>query len=275
MVEKLKLDIAPGLYLDMPPEQYYGSSALGSSKLKAFADSPLAYSKYEDMVDTPELSFGRAAHCYILEGVKAFNKQYTIMPNGMQRRGKDYTSLVEKSMGKDLIKQQDFDRMIEMKDALMESDACKILKKPGMVEVSLFWEHNGIKCKGRLDKLVKGKSIDLMIDYKTCASAEEYKCMRSMEDYKYWLQEAHYGTGYHKVTGRDIEAIFIFQEKKSPYDVCLVKMSDSASPVAYKRWEDLMDSLAGCIKSKKFPGRNAGKGVVEWGFKEWGFQEEE
>jgi hypothetical protein len=278
MTEELKPgiepEIGPGLYYDMPAEQYYGSSALGASKIKAFAESPLHYEKFSEMKDTPALQFGRAVHCYILEGPEVFNREYAVMPEGMIRRGKEYQAFLAGAKGKSVIKQDEFDQIVAMRDALLKSDARDLILREGYTEVSLFWDQDGIQCKGRLDKLIPGERVDIMVDYKTTGSADVRKCFRAMDDYKYWLQEAHYGTGYYRVMGRELEAIFVFQEKTPPYDVCLVKMEKAASPVAYDRHTDLMSSLAECTKSKKFPGRNAGKGIFEWGFREWGFQEE-
>lgn len=273
------MSIKEGLYEDMGPEQYYGSDALGSSRLKAFAESPLHYEKFGEFKDTPALAFGRAAHVYILEGVDVFNESYAVMPDGMIRRGKEFTKFALKNQGKILLKIDEMDIILEMHEALMKSEAAVFFKKKGKTEVSLFWEHKGIQCKGRLDKLIKGESIDIMVDYKTCLDASEAGCRRSIERYKYWLQEAHYGSGYHQITGRDLEAVFIFQEKTSPYDVCMMRVSDHASPIAYERWQEYMLHLEQCINKKDFPGRNHGKGITEWEF--WdikgdgGFEEKE
>lgn len=256
--------IEEGIYYDMPGEEYYNSDALGSSRLKAFTESPLHYLKYKDMEDTPALQFGRAAHCYILEGSEAFNEEYTIMPEGMIRRGKDWESFKARHPAKTFISKKDFKQIVEMRESLLRSDAYEYIDAPGKIEVSLFWEEQGIKCKGRLDKLITGSAIDTMVDYKTCADASVEACLKSMKKYKYWLQEAHYGAGYHQVTGRDIEAIFIFQEKVSPYDVCLVRVADDSSPTAYTSREFYLNSLTTAIKNNDFPGRNKGRGVIDF-----------
>jgi hypothetical protein len=260
--------IKDGVYYDMPPEQYYGSTALGSSKLKAFAESPLHYDKFHMEEDSDSLAFGRAAHMYILEGAEVFHKHYAIMPEKMIRRGKDYEIFIARNPGRDIITATNFKHILGMQSQLMKSEAAKYIEAEGSIEVSLFWtgKKNKIKCKGRLDKLIPRENIDLIVDYKTTASAEEYKCMRSMSDYKYWLQEAHYGTGYHQLTGRDCEFLFIFQEKTAPYDVCLVRMTDQSSPIAYQKHTELMAKLKCCLVNKEFPGRNTG--IKEWNFYE-------
>jgi hypothetical protein len=262
--------IKDGIYYDMPPEQYYGSPALGSSKLKAFAESPLHYHKYAEMEDTPALAFGRAAHMYVLEGPEIFKENYVVMPEGMIRRGKDYDKLLERAEGKTIVNATEFQHMLGMREQLMNSEAKVYIEAEGAIEVSLFWTMSKIKCKGRLDKLILREVLDtpmdLMIDYKTCASAEAHKCMRSISDYKYYLQEAHYGVGYHRLTKRDAEMLFIFQEKVPPYDICLMKVSDGASPLAYEQHGKLIKKLGKCLKTKEFPGRNADRGIIEWGF---------
>lgn len=256
----------------MPPEQYYASPALGSSKLKAFAESPLHYEKFHMEEDSESLAFGRAAHTYILEGAEAFHKSYFVLPKKMIKRGKAYETVLERAGTKSMIHASKFENILGMQKQLMKSEAAKYIEADGFTEVSLFWtgKKNKIQCKGRLDKLILAETLnrpmDLIIDYKTTVSAEEYKCMRAMSDWKYWLQEAHYGTGYHQITKRDCEFIFIFQEKTEPYDVCLMRMSDDSSPVAYQRHLELMAKLKCCLVNKDFPGRNAG--IKEWEFRQ-------
>lgn len=260
--------IKDGIYYDMPPEQYYGSDALGSSKLKAFAESPLHYHKFQMEEDTEDLAFGRAAHMYVLEGAEMFHKHYAIMPEKMIRRGKDYEIFIARNPGRDIISAANFANILGMQSQLMKSGAAIYIEAEGFTEVSLFWtgKKNKIKCKGRLDKLILRENIDLIVDYKTTQSAEEYKCARAMSDWKYYLQEAHYGTGYHQLTKRDCEFLFIFQEKTAPYDVCLMRMTDESSPIAYQKHLELMAKLKCCLVNKDFPGRNTG--IKEWGFRE-------
>lgn len=267
----------PGIYYDLPPEEYYSDDSLGSSRLKAFAESPLHYKKFGEFKDTPQLAFGRAAHVYVLEGPEVFARHYAIMPEGMIRRGKQYEAFVALVSGKEIIKPEEFQHILGMREQLLESDARDLILREGYTEVSLFWEQYGIRCKGRLDKLIPATDgPDIMVDYKTTVSADPAKCLRAVETYKYWLQEAHYGIGYSDITEKELDAIFIFQEKTPPYDVCMVRVSNDAGFRAYDMQDSYMLSLAGCIERNNFPGRNAGKGILEWGFRDqWGFEEEE
>ena len=257
---------------NLSPEMYYGNSALGSSKLKAFSESPLHYAKYTELEDTPSLKFGRAAHSYNLEP-KYFYDEYCIIPQGMRRGTKAYKAFKSEHLTRTELTQKDFDKIVAMNEALMNSCAREYFEAPGLIESSLFWEYQAypespdhpfrIHCKGRLDKLLTdGETI---IDYKTCADVSLRAVIKQMKTYKYWLQEQHYVDGLRTIfPDRKPRMIFVFQETKAPYDVAVVMVADEDFKEAREHYEQLMERLALCHVNNDFPGRH--DGIIEWSF---------
>lgn len=257
---------------NLSPEMYYGNTALGSSKLKAFAESPLSYAKYANMEDTPSLAFGRAAHVYNLEP-EHFYDDYAIMPEGLRRGTKAYKAWKGENLARIELSEKDFQKITEMNEALLGSYAKDYFTAPGLIESSILWEHEAypespeypfkIKCKGRLDKLLSdGETI---IDYKTCTDISERALRNQMHTYKYWLQEAHYTSGFKKIfPKRNPRMIFVFQEKTSPYDVCVVRVTDRDYKIAIQEYENIMERLAICHINKDYPGQH--QEILEWSF---------
>ena len=257
---------------NLSPEMYYGNVSLGSSRLKAFAESPLHYLKYAEMPDTPSLRFGRAAHCYNLEP-EYFYDEYVVLPKGLRRGTKAYKAFKSEHLTRAEISESDFNTIVAMNEALMQSCAKDYFTAPGLIESSLLWDYKAypespeypftIQCKGRLDKLLDdGETI---IDYKTCADASLKGIKKQMKTFKYWLQEQHYVEGLKNIfPKRNPRMIFVFQETKAPYDVAVVRVADEDFREARERYEQLMEQLALCCINHDFPGRH--EGIIEWSF---------
>lgn len=247
-------------------DEYYASDRLGASRFKAFSDSPLHYLKFSQKEDTPAMRSGRMIHKAILEQDEFFD-DYVIRPDGLGAKNtKAYKAWwSDQDQSKEPITEAEFQQCAEMYEAIMSSYVSKYLTTNGLAETSVIWNHectNGyrIKCKGRLDYLVMQDSkVDLIVDYKTCASASESKVMRSMRDYKYYLQEQHYVSGYEKAWHGDRTAriLFLFQEKTAPYDVCAVMVDDESFEDGRVIYRELMDGIAECELNKSYSGRNS------------------
>lgn len=260
---------------NLSPDIYYASSRIGSSRLKAFTDSPLAFKNFKSKKDTSSMKFGRAYHAY-LEGEKAFNDSFFVLPDGVTMAHKKGKLLKKANADKQHISSEKMSEIIEMSDALYANpDASRLLDFEFVPEVSVLWTQTvdvydnpyRLKCQGRIDRLAIDEDGNrCMLDFKTCASADLALVMRSMHTYKYWLQYAHYNSGYKHCLDIDIPMYFVFQETQSPYDVCVVKLSDEACIEAKLRYTEIMYVLAECHVSGEFKGRHSG--IFEWNFLE-------
>jgi ATP-dependent exoDNAse (exonuclease V) beta subunit len=259
---------------DLPADLYYPSTRLGSSKLKAFTQSPLHYKKYDQAGDTAALSFGRAAHVFVLEGKEQFDKEFVIAPK-VNKNTKIYKIWAIEQAGKQIISQKDYDTIVAMREALAESYAAPLLYEDGHIESSLLWTHKAkpfggedtfnIPCRGRIDKLLVRNDGEVMLDYKTCLSANPYDIYRQISKFKYWLQEAHFGSGFEHTKKKKTRMIFLFQEKSPPYDVFVIELSNESRELAANRYNQIMNDIAECYINDSFPGQNSSIGVWDFG----------
>lgn len=78
----------PGLYIDLPEEEYFAVDAIGSSDLKELLRAPFDwwYSSrhnpyFEDKDDSEARILGRALHALILEGQQSYESRFSIEPD--------------------------------------------------------------------------------------------------------------------------------------------------------------------------------------------------
>lgn len=200
----------PGVYFNMPDDEYHADPALGSTSIKRLLEQPFDYWWESPMnelrperEDTEALIVGRAMHALLLEGEEKFEREYM---RGPDNSGKDLApsdkanrtkaaKKVAAERGQELLK---FDAYARIKIA-----GQMIAKNPdldgcfanGYSEVSVFWRSHGVPCKARFDYLkVKGigdlKSI-------TNQMGREFTraCIDQISNYRYDMQAAHYLEG--------------------------------------------------------------------------------
>lgn len=76
-----------GVYLGLPSDEYHADPALGSGDLRLLAANPTEFHYYwpgnpsaAESRDTEALTFGRALHLMVLEGKRAFAREFLIEP---------------------------------------------------------------------------------------------------------------------------------------------------------------------------------------------------
>lgn len=278
---KAPISMPAGLYLDMPPELYYNTAAIGSSLLKYLADD---YTPEDFRVrswmnldkppfDTKALRFGRAQHMLMLEP-NLFDTYYTV------KQGTKSSSVPGCIGG------GDFDTMRRMRDVMMSKPKIYSLITGGHAEVSLFWEHeSGAPMRARFDYLKAFTSVDL----KFVEEISDRLVGDIVARFQYDTQGAHYHDGLahyakqqgfteavgnhviilqekaegspHKVKAIVLEAD-VFGEGKSKYDAACRKYSDCVSQYGTQgRWPDYEDKVES-LDATMMPRWWSGAGIV-------------
>lgn len=253
--EGMKID-KPCAISGMPIEVYHSLPALSNSGLKTLLDCPARYyykylsGEYEYQ-EKPAFKIGKAAHCYILEGQKAFYEKYWHNP---------YKNLLKEDMVKILLnkgfKQSDLNlKADELRELLLEATGIEkreielnenelnqvvslaraIKKDPlargafaqkGKSEVSLFWQdESGVWLKCRPDWLPDNRQR--VPDYKTCQSVNPATFYSDFIKYGYHVQCAMYREGIRKVFGEEVESFFFVAQEKEPPYISQVYLCDS------------------------------------------------
>lgn len=213
--------------------EYRGREGISSSELKKLMKSPLHYRHWKDnpQEDTPALLFGRAAHKYVLETYDFFT-EFAVAPVCDRRTKEDketWAKFLEESEGKDVITEEQFKQIEDMRTAAYATPFVSKLLMNGEKELS-FWgtdEDTGLTIKVRPDCITEMNGQHILIDFKTCADADNMKFCRDSIKFNYDLQLAMYRDVLRQNTGHDYTVVIIAQEKTPPYATNVFQLSEN------------------------------------------------
>lgn len=231
------MNFCPGVYEDLPAEEYHALPAISKSGLDRVHESIPAYLAWaKNGKDTRAMRRGRALHTYVLEGKKAFRAEFAVAPavSDMHPSSKDYRYWKEDhdAAGRDIITRADFEDIEGMRDtlfALLKSMSER--RHPGIrklfsdamhVESSFLWldETWQIPARCRTD-LVSAEA--LIVDVKSARDVTDRGIGRAMAEHRYHVQDPWYRRGFEAATGvRPVGFVFIFILSARPWTARLV-----------------------------------------------------
>ena len=246
----------------MTEQEYNAAEGIRRSDLWMMNDSPEKFRYRMDHPDTeksPALLFGSACHKYILER-EDFRNEYAIAPNVDKRTkaGKEeWQKFCDENAGKTVISEDDFTVMFDMADRIIECPlATEMLE--GQHEVPFFWTdpETGEKCKCKADCVKQEDGKYVIVDYKTTSSAQTEIFNREIFRYGYHFQAAMYSEGLQCALGLDYRPRFVFvaQEKKAPYSVNVIEVSDDVMEYGSTIYHELLRKYHECNEMDLWPG---------------------
>ncbi|WP_375272083.1 PD-(D/E)XK nuclease-like domain-containing protein [Sphingomonas sp.] len=146
--------------------------------------------------------------------------------------------------------------------AIAKLDSYGIRLDPARSEMAAFAEIDGIWCRALFDNAPADSRLPLY-DYKTCEDASPEACLRSIVNYGYDVQAAHYLAVWKAVTGEDRAFTFIFQEKPAPHEVTLIRLSGSFRDIGESRAARARRLWGECLTTNNWPGYPAGVHEVD------------
>lgn len=255
----------PGVYENVPPEDYFAWDAVSNSKLNLLRRSPMHY-KHGYSESTPAMRLGSLVHSGVLEPL-AIAKRYVFMPdyashpdNKTAKGDRSFSSSTSfvKSMedqfrkfhhDKEVVSEEDYNTMVGMATALSGNAVARDLLRDGRSEVSVVWidEDTGLTCKARADWLRPG----VMVDLKTTQDVSEFE--RSVVRYGYHRQMAFYerGLSFH---GIEVTPWIIAVEKSAPYGSRCAPMAEAALDLGHRELSELLQLLLDCKERDSWPG---------------------
>lgn len=255
----------PGVYENVPPEDYFSWDAVSNSKLNLLRRSPMHY-KHGYPESTPAMRLGSLVHSGVLEPL-AIAKRYVFMPdyashpdNKTAKGDRSFSSSTSfvKSMedqfrkfhhDKEVVSEEDYNTMVGMATALSGNAVARDLLRDGRSEVSVVWidEDTGLTCKARADWLRPG----VMVDLKTTQDVGEFE--RSVVRYGYHRQMAFYERGL-SAHGIEVTPWIIAVEKSAPYGSRCAPMADAALDLGQRELSELLLLLLDCKERDSWPG---------------------
>ena len=235
--------------------------------------SPAHYRWWKDnpQEDTASLLFGRAVHKYVLEKDDFFN-EFAVAPlvDRRTKEGKaEWSLFLEQSKGKDVITQEDFEKIQAMYDALYATPfVAKLLS--GEKELSFFTEDDrtGLVVKCRPDCITDFDEVSLLIDYKSCTDASNDGFMKDAIKLMYDMQLAYYKDNVDKNRGREHAVIFIAQEKTPPYLVNILEANEYFLRSGRDMYRTHLDMYAECLENDDWYGYTK-EGINTLGLPNW------
>lgn len=247
----------------MTEREYNQAEGVRRSELWRMHESPEKYEYFRTHPEppTPALVFGQVVHKLLLEP-KTFNDEFAIAPD-MDRRTKAgreaWEAFVANAGDRTVITQDEFDQAAEMVGAVRTHPLAQTLLN-GEHEVPFFWtdDDTGIRCKIKCDILTEIDGQPVVVDYKTAASAHTDKFNAKAFEFGYPLQAAMYTEGVMKALGLDERPRFIFiaQEKKPPYSVNVIEMTEDVMMYGTDLFREYIGALHECRETGYWPGYN-------------------
>ncbi len=268
--------VKPGIYRNVPNEDYHSGPGISKSGLWTIHDkSPAHYRhphKPEETTQSKAIKdFGTAAHTAILEPNDFDTKVYR---GPADRRGDKWTNAEEycKAESKVLLTAGDFDKVLAIRDAVHANPFVNGIITGGnpLIEASGYWidEETGELCRCRPD-LYRG-DLGIIVDIKTAQSAHPNDFARSVVNYGYHAQEAHYSDGW-KALGRDVQGfVFIAWEKKSPFACGVYELPPAIVDEGRAIIRKSLQTYHECRKADRWPAY--GDGVQELPISRWAYR---
>ena len=127
-----------------------------------------------------------------------------------------------------------------------------VLDLPGSSEVSVVWQYSDLWLKGRIDRLIPGRVLDL----KKCqvGAANHNDCQKAVYNYNMHRQAAMYVWGVEATGGLRSEFWWIFIEDGPPYDIYPMQADFESLSIGLSEVKHILDLWQKAVESGNYPG---------------------
>lgn len=238
---------------------------LKQSPLHAWCDSPRLNPNWEPE-EKKTFDIGRAAHRAILGAGSDFVAiPDSVLASNGAASTKEAKAFIEDARRSGLtpLKAAEVDQIAAMQaKAADRLQANQIVLDPARSELVVIAEIDGTWCRAMIDNAPADPRQPLY-DVKTCEDASPEACMRSVMNYGYDVQAAHYVETWRAATGESRAFRFIFQEKSEPHEVCVVELSYETLFMAAKKIARAREMWRLCLRDNRWPGYPPGVNVID------------
>jgi hypothetical protein len=278
--------------LNQRAADYHASPYASASRLKLLKRSP-AHMKHQmenPEPPTPQMIIGSATHSAILEP-DLFVKEWGRLPegDGRSKAVKDAKLELLTQFGaeafrylpaKDYILKPDvYDNILAMRDSVLGNELAADLLDGAATEVSHYWTERRtqsrigavgpaatkqqsektfhVECKARIDALPREGSRwgNCVVDIKTTADASAREFQRSVHNFGYHLQAAHYLSAAER-----LRLIFVVVERDAPHCVAIYELDEDALELGREERDSLLGQWALCEAEEAAGGLDAWPG---------------
>jgi hypothetical protein len=295
---------APGIYRNVPMDEYQAWDAASSHRLMDVLKSPklCRYNIDHPQPSSPALELGSAIHAIVLEPDK-FKTDYITaeqceaITKEKKQCSKTGAALIggtwycgihakmEKTdSDKKILSRDEYKTYVDIKNSIDAHPlASQLVSNIIDTELSFVWCCGSVVCKGRADALAFEDSV---LDLKSTIDASPDAFSRSIYNFGYYIQAAFYKDGL-AACGTPKDNYFILAaEKEPPYQPALYLLSEREPAVRDDNGEVILKERAGalelgriqymkalaiysrCISTDEWPGYNNDQ-LAEIGLPAW------
>jgi len=246
---------------NMPNDEYHKGKGISKSTLDMAAADPYrpiwARKCPQDQDKIKTFDFGDAMHAICLEPDR-LKSEFVVMPpfNLRTNAGKeDRQRFVLDHLNHKILTDAEHRQLNLMFESVMaHSEARALIEADGIAEGSYFWtdEQTGLDCKCRPDKHIH--SQNLLVDVKTTPSLTKF-CY-SVDDYRYYVQDAWYCDGVSRFHDKPVEMEFLVIQKTiecGRYPVMVVRLPEEAIEYGRAVYRQDLNRYAEFLASEQEP----------------------
>jgi PDDEXK-like domain of unknown function (DUF3799) len=261
-----KLIAGPGVY-GMPEGVYHadpvpgGSLSVSGAKKLLPPSCPAAFRYEQDHPKPPSdaMDLGTVAHKMVLGS----GPEIVVVDaaNWMTKAAKEQREAARQA-SKVALLAGDYARAQAMANAVRSHPIAGALLHPdaGTPEQSLFWQDRatGIMLRARADFLPSAGSYGgrfIITDLKTCASAEPGAAIRSVMNFRYFMQAPWYADGAAALgLHPDPSFLFVFVESAPPHLITVIQLDDEAMQAGRNLNRQAIERYRDCTEAGVWPG---------------------
>jgi hypothetical protein len=255
----------PGLYPDVPEDQYHadpvqgGSLSVSGAKLLLQAPAKFDYARRHGSKSSKSMDTGTRVHALVLgkgeEHLARLNFENYRTDKAKAARDAAIAS------GKIPTLPHEYAEAQEIAAAVLAHPTTGGLFTEGDAEISMFWvdPEFGVWLRGRADYMTYFGGLPTIVDFKTTADASpaDDGFGKSAYKFSYWMQDPWYREGWAahlRCDWQDIDFVFACVETEPPYCVATyrikpgdVERGREMNRIARERFRD-------CMKADVWPG---------------------
>lgn len=274
--ETMKPAPKPGIYFDVPFEEYASWDAVNNSQLSPAVRSMLHYREQEPREATPAMHLGKIVHAGKLDPATLLDR-FAVMPDFTPQLAREYerpraskewkelaAAWADRNVGKEVVSQEEMDRLRGVLTALSRHGRAAEYLARGRAEISLVWidGSTGLLCKGRPDWW--DEQARAIVDLKTTADASKFEIQ--MAKLAYHRQGAFYADGIRTLTKKPHMVRIVVVESDKPFGVRAAPLSEDALLAGHEEYVRLLVQIAECRRRGEWPGY---EDPDEWNLPEW------
>jgi exodeoxyribonuclease VIII len=253
----------------MSDAEYFKTEGISQSFLKAFKRSP-AHALWQlnhPKEPTDAMLIGTCLHALILERKRVFAALPESAKGASNAAKAVKAAFAIEHEGKIILSADDAAKVEAMAESVLNhSGARAILDLGGESELSIFWNENELEMKGKIDR-VNPLGI---IDVKTTKDASLAEFAKSVYNFGYHIQAAHYLAGAAANGLPCDDFIIIAVENEPPYCTALRKIDHVSIMEGEQERQELIAKYKKCVEKNEWKGYNdeiETVSIPRWGFK--------